>query len=61
MDAVEQFYEDMDEWDTVFDSAEKPEYSHAQLVRFAKLWAEKQLEEYKLKTKNNGKTKNEDM
>tara|TARA_R110000803_G_scaffold60906_1_gene120459 strand:- start:668 stop:820 length:153 start_codon:yes stop_codon:yes gene_type:complete len=48
MDAIEQFCEDMDEWDTVFDPTDKPEYSQAQLVRFAKLWAKKQLKEYKL-------------
>ena len=48
MDAIEQFYEDMDEWDKVFDPTDKPEYSHAQLVRFAELWAKKQLKEYKL-------------
>ena len=61
MDAIDQYVEDMDEWDTVFDPTDKPEYSHAQLLRFAELWAERKLEEYKLKIKNNGKTKNEDM
>jgi hypothetical protein len=61
MDAIDQYVEDMDEWDTVFDPTDKPEYSHAQLLRFAELWAERELKEYKLKIKNNGKTKNEDM
>tara|TARA_R110002167_G_scaffold94060_3_gene251460 strand:+ start:471 stop:638 length:168 start_codon:yes stop_codon:yes gene_type:complete len=46
MNAIEKFIEEMDEWDTVFDPTDKPEYSHAQLVRFAELWAKKQLEEY---------------
>ena len=30
----------MNEWDTVFDPTDKPEYSHEQLIRFAELWAE---------------------
>lgn len=36
---IEQFYEDMDEWDSVFDPTDKPEYSHAQLIRFAEGYA----------------------
>ena len=50
MDKIELFYEGMDEWDTVFDPTDKPEYSHDQLIRFARLWADEQLKEYKLKT-----------
>ena len=50
MDKIVLFYEGMDEWDTVFDPADKPEYSHDQLIRFARLWADEQLKEYKLKT-----------
>ena len=41
--AIEKFIEEMDEWDTIFDPTDKPEYSHAQLVRFAKMWAEKEI------------------
>ena len=36
---IEQFYEDMDEWDSVFDPTDKPEYSHDQLIRFAEGYA----------------------
>ena len=39
MDGIEKFIEEMDEWDTIFDPTDKPEYSHAQLIRFAELWA----------------------
>ena len=48
MKKIELFYESMDEWDSVFDPTDKPEYSHDQLVRFAELWADNQLKEYKL-------------
>ena len=49
MNEIEKFIEDMDEWDTVFDPIKKEdkcEYTHEQLVRFAELWAKKQLEEH---------------
>jgi len=42
MNEIDNFVEAMDEWDTVFDPTDKPEYSHEQLLRFAELWAEEQ-------------------
>mgnify|MGYP003659650315 CR=1 FL=1 len=42
MDAKEYLHSDeLNEWDTVFDSGGKQEYTEEQLVRFAELWAEK--------------------
>ena len=49
MKEIELFYEDLDEWDSVFDPVDKPEYSHDQLIRFARLWSNEQLKQYKLK------------
>jgi hypothetical protein len=46
---AEEYQESLDEWDTVFDPADKPEYSQEQLIRFAELFAEYKLENLKLK------------
>ena len=43
---AEEYQDSLDEWDTIFDPADKPEYSQEQLIRFAELFAE-----YKLKQK----------
>jgi hypothetical protein len=37
---AEEFQDSLNEWDTIFDPAEKPEYSQDQLIRFAELFAE---------------------
>ena len=41
----------LDEWDTIFDPPVKCEYSEEQLIRFAEMWAELKIKEYKLKQK----------
>ena len=43
----EYLHKTMDEWDTIFDPPVKCEYSEEQLIRFAEMWAEKQIEELK--------------
>ena len=53
--AKEYLHETMDEWDTVFDPPIKCEYNEEQLIRFAEMWADIKVEEFKLKTKKNGK------
>tara|TARA_B110000908_G_scaffold15370_1_gene17514 strand:+ start:344 stop:619 length:276 start_codon:yes stop_codon:yes gene_type:complete len=40
---AEQFQESLNEWDTIFDPSEKPEYSQEQLIRFAELFLEYKL------------------
>tara|TARA_B110000858_G_scaffold190297_1_gene238079 strand:- start:392 stop:790 length:399 start_codon:yes stop_codon:yes gene_type:complete len=40
---AEQFQESLNEWDTIFDPAEKPEYSQEQLIRFAELFLDYKL------------------
>ena len=47
--AKEYLHETMDEWDTVFDSGGKQEYTEEQLIRFAEVWAEEKIKEYKSK------------
>ena len=49
MMTAEEYQESLGEWDTVFDPADKPEYSQEQLIRFAELFAEYKLENLKLK------------
>jgi hypothetical protein len=51
MNKIELFYEEMDEWDSVFNEVDKPEYSHDQLIRFADLWSKEHLKQYKQKNK----------
>jgi len=46
MNKIELFYEEMDEWDSVFNEVDKPEYSHDQLIRFADLWSKEHLKQY---------------
>ena len=48
-DAKEYLHDTMDEWDTIFDPPIKCEYDEQQLIRFAELWAELEIKEYKLK------------
>jgi len=40
---AEEFQESLNEWDTIFDPAEKPEYDQEQLIRFAELFLEYKL------------------
>ena len=35
--------DELSEWDTVFDPGGKQEYTEEQLIRFAEMWAKKQL------------------
>ena len=51
MMTAEEYQDSLDEWDTVFDSADKPEYSQDQLIRFANLFADYKLENFNLKQK----------
>ena len=51
MNAKEYLHDKMDEWDTVFDPPIKCEYTEEQLIRFAEMWADIKVEEFKLKTK----------
>ena len=44
---TEEFLNNMDEWDTVFDPEGKQEYTQEQLIRFAELWAELKIKELK--------------
>tara|TARA_R110000751_G_scaffold260681_1_gene360047 strand:+ start:665 stop:1018 length:354 start_codon:yes stop_codon:yes gene_type:complete len=37
---AEEYQDSLSEWDSIFDPAEKPEYSQDQLIRFAELFAE---------------------
>ena len=46
---AEEYQESLDEWDAIFDKAEKPEYSQEQLIRFAELFAEYKLKNFNLK------------
>jgi hypothetical protein len=44
MDAKEYLHSDkMSEWDTVFDPEGKQEYTEEQLIRFAEIWANKEM------------------
>tara|TARA_R110000796_G_scaffold5683_21_gene20968 strand:- start:3487 stop:3669 length:183 start_codon:yes stop_codon:yes gene_type:complete len=43
MDAKQFLHETMNEWDTVFNPPEKCEYSEEQLIRFAELWANREM------------------
>ena len=60
-DAKKYLHDTMDEWDTIFDPPIKCEYDEQQLIRFAELWAELEIKEYKLKQQNYGKTKNKHL
>jgi len=51
MMTAEEYQESLDEFDTVFDSADKPEYSQDQLIRFANLFADYKLKNFNLKQK----------
>jgi|TARA_R110000787_G_scaffold164804_1_gene277912 hypothetical protein len=43
-DAKEFLHSDeMNEWDSVFDPGGKQEYTEEQLIRFAEIWADKQI------------------
>ena len=46
MDA-EEFLNSIDEWDIIFDPEGKQEYTEAQLIRFAEMWAKLKIEELK--------------
>tara|TARA_R110001592_G_scaffold269957_1_gene536252 strand:+ start:149 stop:349 length:201 start_codon:yes stop_codon:yes gene_type:complete len=49
---AEQFQESLNEWDTIFDPSEKPEYSQEQLIRFAELFLEYKLSNIKISKDN---------
>tara|TARA_R110000744_G_scaffold110398_5_gene208226 strand:- start:458 stop:613 length:156 start_codon:yes stop_codon:yes gene_type:complete len=51
MMTAEEYQESLDEFDTIFDSADKPEYSQDQLMRFANLFANYKLKNFNLKQK----------
>jgi hypothetical protein len=51
MMTAEEYQESLDEFDTIFDSADKPEYSQDQLMRFANLFADYKLKNFNLKQK----------
>ena len=53
---AEQFQESLNEWDTIFDPSEKPEYSQEQLIRFAELFLDYKLSNIKISKDNLGIT-----
>ena len=44
---AEEYQDSLDEWDTIFDPSLKPEYGQDQLIRFAELFAEYKLDNFK--------------
>lgn len=49
MMTAEEYQDSLDDYDEIFDPADKPEYSQDQLIRFAELFAKYKLENFKLR------------